>query len=50
METPIINHFLEDIVLFKRYIDNILLIWSGCPVQLCLFLAMFGTVTFGRAT
>ena len=43
LETPIIDHFRKHIVLYKRYIDDILLIWSGSPVQLCLFRAMFGT-------
>ena len=43
LETPIIDHFRKHIVLYKRYIDDNLLIWSGSPVQLCLFRAMFGT-------
>ena len=41
LETPIINQFREHIVLYKRYIDDILLIWSGSSVELCHFRAIF---------
>lgn len=42
LETPIINHFRKHIVLYKRYIDDILLIWSGSSVELCSFREMLG--------
>ena len=41
LETPIINDFRRHIVLYKRYIDDILLIWSGSAVELCRFRASF---------
>lgn len=41
LETPIIDKFREHIVLYKRYIDDILLIWSGSSVELCRFRAFF---------
>ncbi len=37
LETPIINEFQRQIVLYKRYIDDIFLIWSGSPTELCRF-------------
>ena len=37
LETPIIDHFRKHIVLCKRYIVDILLVWFGSPVQLCSF-------------
>lgn len=43
LETPIINEFRKYIVLYKRYIDDILLIWSGPVNELCRFRAKFGT-------
>ena len=42
LETPKIDHFREHIVLYKRYMDDILLIWSGSAVELCRFRALFG--------
>ena len=41
---PIIHEFLKYIVLFKRYVDDILLIWSGPVAELCRFRAKFGTL------
>ena len=41
LETPIIDEFREHIVVYKRYIDDILLIWSGSSVELCRFRARF---------
>ena len=43
LETPIIHEFRKHIVLYKRYIDDILLIWSGSYTELCRFRARFGT-------
>ena len=43
LETPIINEFRKHIVLYKRYIDDILLIWSGSYAELCRFRARFGS-------
>ena len=37
LETPIINEFQQHIVLYKRYIDDIFLIWSGSTAELCRF-------------
>ncbi len=34
LETPIINEFRQHIVLYKRYIDDIFLIWSGSSAEL----------------
>ena len=41
LETPIINEFRKHIVLYKRYIDHILLIWSGSYAELCRFCERF---------
>ncbi len=35
LETPIIDEFRRHIVLYKRYIDDIFLIWSGSIAELC---------------
>ncbi len=43
LETPIINEFQQHIVLDKRYIDDIFLIWSGSATELCRFREKFGT-------
>jgi hypothetical protein len=43
LETPIINEFQQHIVLYKRYIDDIFLIWSGSATELCRFREKFGT-------
>ena len=43
LETPIVDEFRKHIVLYKRYIDDILLIWSGSSAELCRFRAMLGT-------
>ena len=43
LETPIINEFRLHIMLYKRYIDDILLIWLGSSAELCRFRARFGT-------
>ena len=43
LETPIIDKFLKHIILYKRYIDNILLIWSGSSAELCRFRARLAT-------
>ena len=43
LETPIIDEFRRHIVLYKRYIDDLLLIWSGSSAELCRFRARFGT-------
>jgi hypothetical protein len=43
LETPIINEFRVHIMLYKRYIDDILLIWLGSSAELCRFRARFGT-------
>ncbi len=37
LETPIINEFQRQIVLYKRYIDENFLIWSGSHAELCRF-------------
>ncbi len=37
LETPIINELQRQIVLYKKYIDDIFLIWSGSPADLCRF-------------
>ena len=42
LETPIIHQFRRHIVLYKRYIDDILLIWSGSSAELCRFRSRFG--------
>jgi hypothetical protein len=42
LETIIIHEFCKYIVLCKRYIDDILLIWSGPSSELCKFRAKFG--------
>ena len=42
LETPIVTEFRKHIVLYKRYIDDILLIWSGSLAELCRFRASFG--------
>jgi hypothetical protein len=42
LETPIINEFQRQIVLYKRYIDDIFLIWSGSPAEQCRFRERLG--------
>jgi hypothetical protein len=42
LETPNINEFQQQIVLYKRYIDNIFLIWSGSSAELCHFREKLG--------
>ena len=42
LETPIIDEFRKHIVLYKRYIDDIFLIWSGSSAELCRFRERFG--------
>ena len=42
LETPIINEFQQHIVLYKRYIDDIFLIWSGSSAELCRFRERLG--------
>jgi hypothetical protein len=42
LETPIINEFRQQIVLYKRYIDDIFLIWSGSSAELCRFREKLG--------
>jgi hypothetical protein len=44
LETPIIKEFQRrlEIVLYKRYIDDIFLIWSGSPTELCRFRERLG--------
>jgi hypothetical protein len=42
LEIPIINEFQRQIVLYKRYIHEIVLIWSGSPAELCRFHEMLG--------
>ena len=42
LEKPIVNEFCRLIVLYKRYIDDILLIWSGSSAELCKVCARFG--------
>ena len=37
LETPIVDEFRRHIVLYKRYIDDIFLIWSGSIAELCRF-------------
>jgi hypothetical protein len=41
LETPIINEFRIFIKLYKRYIDDIFLIWLGSFAELCRFRAKF---------
>ncbi len=43
LETPIINEFRQQIVLYTRYIDDIFLIWSGSRTELCRFREKLGT-------
>ena len=43
LETPIIDEFRKHIIRYKRYIDDILLIWSGSSAELCRFRARFAT-------
>ena len=42
MEAPTVNEFRKQIVLYKTYIDDILLIWSGSYAELCCFRVRFG--------
>jgi len=42
LETPIIKEFQRHIVLYKRYIDDIFLIWSGSSAELCRFRERLG--------
>jgi hypothetical protein len=42
LETPIIKEFEQHIVLYKRYIDDIFLIWSGSSAELCRFRERLG--------
>jgi hypothetical protein len=42
LETPINHESRKDIVLYKSYIDDILLIRSGPSAELCKFRAKFG--------
>jgi hypothetical protein len=42
LETPIIHEFEQHIVLYKRFIDDILLIWSGSSAELCRFRERLG--------
>jgi hypothetical protein len=42
LETPIIDKFRKHILLYKRYIDDIFLIWSGSSAELCRFRERFG--------
>ena len=46
VETPNVNEFCKHIVLYKRYIYYILLIWSGSYAELCLFYARFGSANY----
>ena len=41
LETPIINEFQQHIKLYKRYIDDIFIIWSGSYIELCSFRTRF---------
>ena len=41
LETSMIDQFREHILLYKRYIDDTLLIWAGSSVELCRFRTMF---------
>ena len=43
LETPVIHEFREYILLYKRYIDDLFIIWSGSPENLCRFRARLGT-------
>ena len=40
LETPIINEFQQHIVQYKRYIDDLFLIWS--TAELCRFRVRLG--------
>ena len=46
VETPNVNEFCKHIVLYKRYIYDILLIWSGSYAELCCFYARFGSANY----
>ena len=41
LETPIIDEFKQHIKLYKRYIDDIILIWLGSFIELCCFRTRF---------
>ena len=43
MEAPTVNEFRKQIVLYKTYTDDILLIWSGSYAELRCFRVRFGS-------
>ena len=41
LETPIINEFRQHILLYKRYIDDLFVVWSGSLAELSKFRTKF---------
>ena len=41
LETPIINEFQQHILLYKRHIDYLFVVWSGSLVELSKFRTKF---------
>ena len=42
LETPIIKEFQQHILLYKRFLDDVFVTWSGSIQELCHFRAKFG--------
>ena len=43
LETPIINEFWQHILLYKRYIDDLFVVWSGSLAELSKFRTKFNS-------
>lgn len=43
LETPIINEFRQHILLYKRYIDDLFVVWSGSLAELSRFRSKFNS-------
>ena len=43
LETPIINEFRQHILLYKRYIDDFFVVWSGSLAELSKFRTKFNS-------
>ena len=42
LETPIVNEFRQHILLYKRFLDDVFVVWSGSIPELCRFRRKFG--------
>ena len=48
LETPIIEEFRAHILLYKRFLDDIFMIWSGSSAKLYLLQMKFESVNIQR--